>query len=307
MTNLSIVIVNYKTWSSLCLCLDSIKKQDNIQINTIVVDNNSNDNKISEFKTKYDWVDWIENSENSGFAKANNIGASKAKSQWLLFLNPDTILDENVLEPLLNFCEKNDSHKLIGIKQFSDSNEHTNSFGFFLSFWTMTGIFRAILRLFRGSYKFYNNNEISYPDWISGSFILIRRKDFDLMNGWDEDFWMYYEDMDLCRRGKNLGLQVTLLNNWKCIHSHGKASRKNDQTKILTKSEVIISSHIYLEKHSNNSFKYQTHLLLIFFQASELTIKSIFSKIHRDILKNLLKFWFTGIFKNQWKSKMVKD
>jgi len=307
LTNLSIVIVNYKTWSSLCLCLDSIKKQDSIQIKTIVVDNNSNDNNISEFKIKYDWVEWIENLENLGFAKANNIGASKAKSQWLLFLNPDTILDENVLEPLLNFCEKNDSHKLIGIKQLSDSNEHTNSFGFFLSFWTMTGIFRAILRLFRGSYKFYNNNEISYPDWISGSFILIRRKDFDLLNGWDEDFWMYCEDMDLCRRGKNLGIQVTLLNKWKCIHSHGKASRKNDQTKILTKSEVIISSHIYLEKHSNNFFKYQTHLLLIFFQASELTIKSIFSKIHREILKNLLKFWFTGIFKNQWKSKMVKD
>ena len=307
MTNLSIVIVNYKTWSSLGLCLDSIKKQDRIQINTIVVDNNSSDDKISEFKTKYDWVEWIENSENLGFAKANNIGASKIKSHWILFLNPDTILDENVLGPLLNFCEENDSYKLIGIKQLSDNNEHTNSFGFFLSFWTLTGMFRVISRLFRGSYESYNNNKISHPDWISGSFILIRRKDFDLLNGWDEDFWMYYEDMDLCRRGKTLGLQVTLLNNWKCIHSHGKASRKNKKIKILSKSEVIISSHIYLEKHSNNYIKYLIHLLLIFFQASELLIKSIFSKTYREILKKLLKFWFKGIFKNQWKSKMVND
>ncbi|MAR26227.1 MAG: hypothetical protein CMC50_02215, partial [Flavobacteriaceae bacterium] len=109
------------------------------------------------------------------------------------------------------------------------------------------------------------------------------------------------------RRGKNLGLQVTLLNNWKCIHSHGKASRKNNQIKILTKSEVMISSHIYLEKHSNNFIKYQIHLILIFFQAFELTIKSIFSKTYREILKNLLKFWLTGIFKNHWESKMVKD
>ena len=307
MTNLSIVIVNYKTWSSLGLCLDSIKKQDRIQINTIVVDNNSSDDKISKFKTKYDWVEWIENSENLGFAKANNIGASKTKSHWILFLNPDTILDENVLGPLLNFCEENDSHKLIGIKQLSDNNEHTNSFGFFLSFWTLTGMFRVISRLFRRSYEFYNNNKISHPDWISGSFILIRRKDFDLLNGWDEDFWMYYEDMDLCKRGKTLELQVTLLNNWKCIHSHGKASRKNKKIKILSKSEVIISSHIYLEKHSNNSIKYLIHLLLIFFQASELLIKSIFSKTYREILKKLLKFWFKGIFKNQWKSKMVND
>ena len=135
MTNLSIVIVNYKTWSSLGLCLDSIKKQESTQIKTIVVDNNSSDNNISGFKTKYDWVEWIENSQNLGFAKANNIGASKTKSNWILFLNPDTILEENILEPLLNFCEKNDSHKLIGIKQLSDNNEHSNSFGFFLSFW----------------------------------------------------------------------------------------------------------------------------------------------------------------------------
>ena len=133
MTNLSIVIVNYKTWPSLSLCLDSIKKQENILINVIVVDNNSGDHHISDFKIRYDWVKWIESSENLGFAKACNLGASKSNSDWILFLNPDTILDKNSLKPLLNFCEKNLSYRIIGIKQLNDNYQNTNSFGFFFS------------------------------------------------------------------------------------------------------------------------------------------------------------------------------
>ncbi len=305
MTNLSIVIVNYKTWPSLSLCLDSIKKQENILINVIVVDNNSGDHQISDFKIRYDWVKWIESSENLGFAKACNLGASKSNSDWILFLNPDTILDKNSLKPLLNFCEKNLSYRIIGIKQLNDNFQNTNSFGFFLSFWALTGPSRAVLRLFRGSNSYFNKNEITFPDWISGSFILLRHADYDLLNGWDEDFWMYYEDMDLCKRAKNLGLQVTLINKWKCIHSHGKASRKSDKIKIRSKSEVIVSSHIYLEKHFNKYVKYSTHLLLIIFQAFELIIKSIFSKNYRDILNNVSRFWLRGVFKNIWKSKMA--
>ena len=106
MTNLSIVIVNYKTWSSLSLCLDSIKKQDNILIDVIVVDNNSDDHQISNFKIQYNWIEWVESSENLGFAKACNLGAHKSNSDWILFLNPDTILEKNCLKPLLSFCEK---------------------------------------------------------------------------------------------------------------------------------------------------------------------------------------------------------
>ena len=305
MTNLSIVIVNYKTWSSLSLCLDSIKRQDNILIDVIVVDNNSDDHQISNFKIQYNWIEWVENSENLCFDKACNLGAHKSNSDWILFLNPDTILEKNCLKPLLSFCEKNDAYRIIGIKQLNENLQNTNSFGFFLSFWALTGLSRVILRLFRGSNSYFNSNQITYPDWISGSFVLLRRNDYDLLNGWDEDFWMYYEDMDLCKRANDLGLQVTLLNEWKCIHSHGKASRKSDQIKVRSKSEVIVSSHIFLEKHFNKYVKYPTHLLLIIFQAFELIIKSIFSKNYRNILNNVSRFWFKGVFKNIWKSKMI--
>ena len=301
MKELSIVIVNYRIWTSLNLCLKSIGRQKDLDLDVIVVDNDSGDNRISTFERNYKSAKWIKNSKNHGFAKACNIGASFAKSKWILFLNPDTILDINTLKPLLNFCDKNQDYRLIGINQLNDKSKPANSSGLFLNLWSLTGITRALIKLF----KFSKNYEVTFPDWISGSFVLVRKKDFDFLKGWDEDFWMYYEDMDLCRRAKKNGFKTTLLNNWSYTHSHGKASRKNNSIKIIAKTEVIISSHIYIEKHSNKYVKYITHIILILLQSFDLILKSLFSKTYREILKKSIKFWIFGLLKNSWKSNMV--
>ena len=303
MEELSIVIVNYKTWENLSLCLESILKQSKIEIKVIVVDNNSKDNQISFFKQKYDWVHWIENFENFGFAKACNIGASLIKSKWSLFLNPDTILESNSMSSLIKYCDINSEHRIIGIKQFDQNKNPTNSFGIFLNFWSLSGIMRPLIRIKKGSYRSMNLQEIASPDWISGSFVLIRKKDFNLLNGWDENYWMYYEDMDLCKRAETFNLKVSLLNNWSCTHFHGGSSRKNNKIKIITKSEVIVSSHIFLEKHSNKSIKYLNHLLLITLQLIELLIAGLFSSSKRKILINSINYWIKGIFQNIWETK----
>lgn len=303
MEELSIVIVNYKTWENLSLCLESILKQSEIEIKVIVVDNNSKDNQISFFKQKYDWVHWIENFENFGFAKACNIGASLIKSKWSLFLNPDTILESNSMSSLIKYCDINSEHRIIGIKQFDQNKNPTNSFGIFLNFWSLSGIMRPLIRIKKGSYRSMNLQEIASPDWISGSFVLIRKKDFNLLNGWDENYWMYYEDMDLCKRAETFNLKVSLLNNWSCTHFHGGSSRKNNKIKIITKSEVIVSSHIFLEKHSNKSIKYLNHLLLITLQLIELLIAGLFSSSKRKILINSINYWIKGIFQNIWETK----
>ena len=303
MEELSIVIVNYKTWENLSLCLESILKQSKIEIKVIVVDNNSKDNQISFFKQKYDWVHWIENSQNFGFAKACNIGASLIKSKWSLFLNPDTILESNSMSSLIKYCDINSEHRIIGIKQFDQNKNPTNSFGIFLNFWSLSGIMRPLIRIKKGSYRSMNLQEIASPDWISGSFVLIRKKDFNLLNGWDENYWMYYEDMDLCKRAETFNLKVSLLNNWSCTHFHGGSSRKNNKIKIITKSEVIVSSHIFLEKHSNKSIKYLNHLLLITLQLIELLIAGLFSSSKRKILINSINYWIKGIFQNIWETK----
>lgn len=306
MNELSIVIVNYKTWDKLAFCLDSILKQIEIEIQVIIVDNNSNDNKFFVFQQKYKWVTWIENSKNYGFAKACNIGIENAKSKWYLFLNPDTILEPKSIHSLINYCNKKTEHRIIGIKQLNENKKNSNSYGLFLNFWSLSGLIRTLIRLKKGSYKSINSKEIANPDWISGSFIMIRKEDFELINGWDESYWMYYEDMDLCKRAKKINLKVSLLNNWSCIHFHGASSRKNTEIKIITKSEVIVSSHIFLEKHSQKSYKFLIHLILILIQFTELSFQSIFSSTKRKILFNSLKYWSGGLLKNVWGSQNIK-
>ena len=164
--SLSIIIVNYKSWDKLKLCLNSISKQKEIKISTIVVDNNSNDNQIINFKNKFVWVKWIENFENFGFAKACNIGARYCNSTWYLFLNPDTILKEDSLSTLISYCNTNTKHKLIGIKQLNEKLVPTNSFGIFLNFWSISGLFRPIIRFLKSmSYSRINSQSISHP-WL---------------------------------------------------------------------------------------------------------------------------------------------
>ena len=113
--NLTIIIVNYRSWDSLSLCLNSIYKKCN---KVVVVDNYSNDKKLKVYKKKFSWVNWIENSKNFGFSKACNIGAQKVKTKWLLFLNPDTIIPENTLNGLIPFCDKKLNKNIITINQY---------------------------------------------------------------------------------------------------------------------------------------------------------------------------------------------
>ena len=107
------------------------------------------------------------------------------------------------LSSLINIFNSNNEHRLIGIKQLNQNGSNTNAYGLFLDIWTIHGFFRIFNRMFRGlTYKKMNAEEISFPDWISGSFVLLRKTDFEKLNGWNENYWMYYEDMDLCKRAK---------------------------------------------------------------------------------------------------------
>ena len=130
MTTLSIIIVNYKSWEHLGICLESIQNQKKINPEIIVLDNNSNDSKIGNFKSQYKYVKWIENPKNYGFSKACNIGASNATGKWLLFLNPDTKIPNDCLDILLNRV-KNINNTIFSIKQLDNKNKNTNAYGIF--------------------------------------------------------------------------------------------------------------------------------------------------------------------------------
>lgn len=93
------------------------------------------------------------------------------------------------------------------------------------------------------------NPDIIFPDWVSGSVILIKKESFGKLNGFDDDYWMYFEDVDLCRRVRDNGGEVAFIKNVTIEHNHGGSSRINLKTTSLTKTEVLISRHLYLSKH----------------------------------------------------------
>ena len=304
-SKLTVIIVNYKSWNYLSKCLDSLIEQDSGTPNIVIVDNFSNDGKIQEFESQYKSVKWIKLSYNSGFSTACNIGAKHAKSPWLLFLNPDSIVPKDCFKKLIPFCERNKELKIISIRSKNAYLNKSFSHGFYFNFWTVTNFIRQFYILLNKSnreIKKIDGKKVIMIGWVSGSFLLIRKKDFKSIGGWDEDFWMYAEDMDICKRAYEKGMIPCVIYDWDYYHMHGGSSRKNKKIKLITKSELICSKHIFIDKHVKGIEKKLSHFLLIFVTTFGLIFLFPFSSFHRSLLLRLIKYWIESLKSNSWKS-----
>jgi GT2 family glycosyltransferase len=289
--SLSIIIVSYRSWNRLDACLKSIAAQSMDDIEVIVVDNHSDDGQAQEFISMHPQVRFILQDTNAGFAQACNRGAKEAKGSWLLFLNPDTVLQTNTLLPLLKRVSDEPTWKLIGIRQLNDQGKDTHPHGLFLKWWNVWAPMRSLERLIKGeksSKQYLSTTPIAYPDWISGAFVLIRKNDLLELGGWDERFWMYFEDMDLSKRAAEKGWKRVLYNELVCTHSHGGSSRINPETKAITKSAVIISAIKYLKKHNRPFYFGLAMDMFVLSKLIDILIAYPFSATKRAMAKHLL-------------------
>jgi GT2 family glycosyltransferase len=200
-------------------------------------------------------------------------------------------LEPAVLEHLIKRAENEPSWKLIGIKQYSEDGKDQHQYGNFPKWWTVWPLMRTFERLIRGktnSKEYINTAPVSYPDWLSGCFILIRHSDFLELGGWDQRFWMYSEDIDLCKRAADKGWQIIMYNELRCMHAHGGSSRINVETKAITKSEVIRSEYRYIDKHFKGLSKAVSKCILITLVTIELLCTALFSSVKRRMIVNLL-------------------
>ena len=259
--DISIVIVNYKSWKHLENCLKSINKviSNEFSLEVIVVDNCSHDHFFEVFKKKFIQYNFIENTGNNGFANACNLGAKNAKGTFFLFLNPDTIISKEPLLKMYTFLIENKNVGIVSCNQINTNGLYEKNVRFFPDLSTLFGLFRALNKKKLNS-KISLKNDVLYPDWVSGAVLLINRAWFDKISGWDEDFWMYYEDVNLSKKVSNLGGKVALLANTEIIHNHGGSSRINIKTASITKTEVLISKHVYI-RHNYTGIK---HFILQF-------------------------------------------
>lgn len=314
MIDISIIIVNYKSWSELNNCLQSIIaiNSDRFTLETIVVDNESNDYKINEFKQLFPTVTFIENSGNNGFANGCNLGASIAKGKYLFFLNPDTVINEDAVFKLWKTSNENSNYGIVSCRQTNENYGKYTEIRFFPSFFTLFGYSRVIYRIvnyFHLHNKFNFHKEIVFPDWVTGAAVFISKEWFASVNGWTEKYWLYFEDVDLCKKIKENNGEICLIRTTNIFHKHGGSTRINIKTKALTKTEVLISKHVYFSEHKSGITKHLIQSLLVtslLFEKLTLAILGLIFfyipklKVNIFIFINLIKYYINAISKKTW-------
>lgn len=227
--DISVVIVSYNASSYLKDCLDSLFQfTKNVDFEVIIVDNASTDDAVKVAKSFGNKIKLIENKENKGFGTGVNIGAKVAKGDYLLILNPDIRLLENSLEKLIIWMK---AHKDIAVStcQFLDSEQKPlPNGGFFptlskVAAWSF--FIDDILKI--PSYHPHPGplyEKVFYPDWVTGSFMFIRKEAWDQSGGFDDRIFMYGEEVELCYRIKKAGWKIAYLPLTKVIHHERKSA-----------------------------------------------------------------------------------
>ncbi len=241
--DLSIIIVNYKANSFLDLCLESVYRAINkLSVEIIVVDNASNDGHIKRIKSKYADIITIENKTNIGFSKANNQGINIANGIYVLFLNPDTVVQQNTFTACIGFFVNQKNVGAIGVKMIDTHGVFaTESKRGLPTVWAATCYVLGIGKLFPKSHFFnqYHLNALAQEsvhqiDIISGAYFFTTKKVLNEVGYFDEQFFMYGEDIDLAYRIKQAGYSNYYLSHTKIIHYKGECTKKQSFKYVYT-------------------------------------------------------------------------
>lgn len=284
MKNITILITTYNSSKYITKLLQSINHSKNLVTKVIIMENNSPDeqitkNLISEFKQTHDLnIMFISNKSNVGFAKSCNRIAKTSKSKYILFLNPDTELKRNSLRILLTHAIQLNAD-IAGGKAIDYSGRNHGSVvrcpNLFIGLFEFTNLGK-LFRFSKAHEMFYcedidvlNSEKDTRVDVVSGAYLLAKRKAFEKLGGFDEEFFMYLEDVDLGKRANDAGMNVIF-----CPHSviqHvGGASSKN---KYKIRHQAWFDSRkYYFKKH----FGFLTNLIIQpIFEIEEFLLKLI--------------------------------
>lgn len=226
--DVSIIIVNYNTKLMTDECINSIlncTKNNSLEI--ILVDNASTDGS-KEFFMRDHRINYIYSEVNLGFGKANNLGVSKAKGKYVFLLNSDTIILDDVIKKLFDFSENNADNNLgaVGTCLINENLEDTLSFGQFTSPKRIYTRLLEKVKLKKTSYrsKIYaelQKKGFSQVDFVSGADLFVLREIYNFVEGFDPDFFMYYDETDLQKRISKLGYQSFIIYCKDIIHLDG--------------------------------------------------------------------------------------
>ena len=275
---LSVIIVNYNVRPYLTACLDSVQRAlDGVESEVFVVDNHSDDDSVEVVGRDYAWVHLINNRENLGFSKANNIAIRQSKGEYILLLNPDTVVAEDTLKNAVGFMDQHPEAGGAGVRMHNADGTLAPE-----SRRAIPTPFVAARKMLGFTKRYY----MSYLSWdapaqievVSGAFMLLRRKAILEVGLLDEDFFMYGEDIDLSYRLLQGGWQNWYLP-YDIIHYKGQSTSKSDFRYVHVFYQAML---IFFRKHySHLSFFFSLPVkVAIYFRASLALVDIIRKKLH---------------------------
>ena len=275
---LSVVIVSYNVRDYLENCLQSVSRAlEGIEGEVFVVDNHSDDDSVETVRAQYPWVRLIENQENMGFSRANNIAIREARGEYVLLLNPDTIVEEATLREVLRFMEKHPKAGGAGVMMHNaDGSLAPESRRALPTPWV------SCLKMLGFTKRYYMSHlpwdQPSRIEVISGAFCFLRKKALDEVGLLDEDFFMYGEDIDLSYRLMKGGWENWYLP-YPITHFKGKSTQKSDYRYVHIFYKAML---IFFRKHySHLSLFYALPVkMAIYFRAAIALTDILRKKLH---------------------------
>ena len=311
---LSVVIVNYNVKHFLEQCLHSVRKASaGVPCEVFVVDNNSVDGSVKMVKEKFPEVKIIANQENLGFSKANNQAIKLAVGEYVLLLNPDTIVEDDTFVKILDFMDSHPEAGGLGVKMVDGQGKFlpeskrglpTPAVAFYKIF--------GLARLFPKS-KIFGQYHLSYlhPDKIhavdvlSGAFMLIRKSVLDKIGGLDESYFMYGEDIDLSYRINLEGYKNYYFPETRIIHYKGESTKKSSINYVLVFYQAMI---IFATKHfSQKNARLFSFLinLAVYFRASLAILRRVAGKVFLKVIDAVVIFGGIYFIQRYWATSVV--
>lgn len=233
LSDLSVIVVNYNTADFLVRCLNSIASQTQIDSEVIVVDNASQDNSLDVIRNNFPWVILIANENNLGFARANNLALKTCRANYVYFLNPDTEVLERCFRNMIDFMDQRPEVGLAGTRIVNPDGSPQSS----------------IEKRYPG--EKYAKQELGDLKgniaWVMGASMIARRGIVEDLGGFDEGFFLYGEEQDLCLRIRKAGWAIEYINEAAVVHWGGQSERENLPAEVWKKK--FEAELVFYRKH----------------------------------------------------------
>lgn len=313
---LSIVIVNYNVEHFLEQCLFSVRKAiANIEAEVFVVDNNSVDGSLKMLADKFPEVKVIANKDNVGFSRANNQAIRISTGEYVLLLNPDTVVEDDTFTKTIEFMDSHPDAGGLGVKMVDGKGRFlpeskrglpTPATAFYKMF-GLTKLFPHSKRFARYYLGHLDNDEINEVEILAGAFMLMRRETLDKCGLLDETFFMYGEDIDLSYRITLAGYKNYYYPKTRIIHYKGESTKKTSVNYVLVFYKAM---EIFVRKHfadkGAKTFSFFINLA-IYFKAFLALLSQFFSKAVQPLLDTILGYAGLAAIGYFWGNTMVYE